>query len=566
MSRPSDGRLPRALRAVALATAWGVIAVGCGSKNSDATRTASGGAAGAAGMSGAGGSAGSGGAAAAAGTGTGGDAAADAAPDSDAAVDAGADVDVDASVDASADAEAGMDAAVDAPVSQFCGDGIRDPITEECDDGTGSLPADSCSLDCRVTDVLAVPPDPSWDGGPTSKVYRSLGSGRHPVGAGAQGYGVAFVTTPEPAKVGVSLFDAQGVPGPVVLLDEATTDANAAPVVAALPNGKLAVAWSDLGVDGSARGVVLRTVDLATGQASASVRLNTTTTQSQKDPDLIWTGSELWAAWVDNSQLTNGYFNDIVMRKLSATGVPQGGEVKLAATKENESRVALAPFAGSWAAVWRMGGGGNESLGAKAGSTSWTVPVGISGGVEDAPGIAEIDATHLLVVFTHDSLTTTRLSGAVLDMGAPGWATPFDITPMVAPYDSDATLTQTHPALVRAGDRVFVSWRSERLSSTSATGEELWLKEITWSSSGATVTLDLSSPEIPLPRSSDHQLKDQRNPALAATPLGPGGAIAAAWVDRGSSLVPSQSYWDVVSELIPVPVVRLPAFDGGTGQ
>ena len=171
MSRPSDGRLPRALRAVALATAWGVIAVGCGSKNSDATRTASGGAAGAAGMSGAGGSAGSGGAAAAAGTGTGGDAAADAAPDSDAAVDAGADVDVDASVDASADAEAGMDAAVDAPVSQFCGDGIRDPITEECDDGTGSLPADSCSLDCRVTDVLAVPPDPSWDGGPTSKVY-----------------------------------------------------------------------------------------------------------------------------------------------------------------------------------------------------------------------------------------------------------------------------------------------------------------------------------------------------------------------------------------------------------
>ena len=48
MSRPSDGRLPRALRAVALATAWGVIAVGCGSKNSDATRTASGGAAGAA--------------------------------------------------------------------------------------------------------------------------------------------------------------------------------------------------------------------------------------------------------------------------------------------------------------------------------------------------------------------------------------------------------------------------------------------------------------------------------------------------------------------------------------
>src|SRR5262245_59446683 len=58
----------------------------------------------------------------------------------------------------------GMDGAVDGaagepdsgppphPVSEYCGDAIRDPVLEECDDGSGAQD-DGCTADCRVRSV-----------------------------------------------------------------------------------------------------------------------------------------------------------------------------------------------------------------------------------------------------------------------------------------------------------------------------------------------------------------------------------------------------------------------------
>jgi hypothetical protein len=91
----------------------------------------------------------------------------------DGAVDAGADTLSDASPDDAADAPH--------PVSQFCGDRIRNPVTEECDDGTSP---GSCTADCRVRSgrLLQAGRD---DGGDPRGPRRRLGSGRHITSAGS---------------------------------------------------------------------------------------------------------------------------------------------------------------------------------------------------------------------------------------------------------------------------------------------------------------------------------------------------------------------------------------------
>jgi hypothetical protein len=83
-------------------------------------------------------------------------------------------------------------------------------------------------------------------------------------------------------------------------------------------------------------------------------------------------------------------------------------------------------------------------------------------------------------------------------------------------------------------------------------GEDTWLAEITWDASSP---CPVFLPAIPLPRVASHANGDQRHPALAASPLYPGGAISAAWEDFGGTLAGAGSV-DVAFELIPTPVLR----------
>ncbi len=458
------------------------------------------------------------------------------------------------------DANVGDGAGGGAP-SVFCGDGIRDPVLEECDDGTGSSPPDSCSASCQVEDVLVVP-GPGSDGGVPPKAVRRVGDGRHPVGGGAQGFGVALVdsSTSQPA-IQMRAFDEKGVPKTLfTIANDSTSTASANPVVAALPSGKFAVAWTDLGGDGSGPGIALRTVDPVAQTLGTLVRVNTTTSLTQRDPDLIWTGTELIVAWVDESKIGTT-FADTKWRKLDGTGALVGGEQTLAGTAAVEANVALAPFAGTWAAAWRSASGSSENVVARTGTNTWSIPLSAPGPADDRPALAELDASHLLLVFTEGggAFSTSRLRGAILDLGSTS-ATPFDISPLVAPYSTDPSLGQSHPNVVSVGTRIFVAWRSEAVSGV-ADAEELWLKELSW---GA-LTLDLSAIEIPLPRATAHRKDDQRHAALAGTPLFPEGAIASAWDDYGRVFGSIEGTPDVVAELIPVPIVRLVG-DGGSGQ
>lgn len=125
------------------------------------------------------------------------------------------------------------------------------------------------------------------------------------------------------------------------------------------------------------------------------------------------------------------------------------------------------------------------------------------------------------------------------------------------PGDAGTPLGILRPAAVRVGTRAFVAWATEAVIADPR-GEEMWRKEVTWSGSA----LDTSSVEIRLPRRDTHRLGDQRFPALAATPLGPEGAIAEAWMDLGNTFA-AEASGDVAVELMPVPVLRKLSADGG---
>jgi hypothetical protein len=175
----------------------------------------------------------------------------------------------------------------------------------------------------------------------------------------------------------------------------------------------------------------------------------------------------------------------------------------------------------------------------------------------DPPALLELDGTHMLVVFAEGSgQNTAKLRGAVLDTAQPGATVAFDIGPLVQ-GDAGTPLGILRPAAVRVGTRVFVAWATEA-AIADPRAEEMWLKEVIWSGN----TLSTSSAEVPLPRWDSHRLGDQRFPALAATPLGPQGAIAAAWMDLGKTFA-AEANGDVAVELMPVPVVRKLLADGG---
>ena len=107
---------------------------------------------------------------------------------------------------------------------------------------------------------------------------------------------------------------------------------------------------------------------------------------------------------------------------------------------------------------------------------------------------------------------------------------------------------------------MYLSWRAAAASGDPK-AEELWLRELQWNGSSITLGTPLR-----LPRWDAHTAGDQRFPALAASPLGPEGALVTAWDDYGLVFGKDEGAPDVVVELIPVPVLRKNLLiDGGAG-
>jgi hypothetical protein len=481
----------------------------------------------------------------------------DAADDAPAAEDAPGDV----------SAEPAEDAGPDGPTGEnVCGDGWRDPIDEECDDGNGSNPPDSCSSDCRVTDLLPVFGPMPEAGTIPDKMHRKLGLGRHPIGAGDAGFAIAFVDYLKvPADINLKLFGPKGapLPGIITLASGMNQISDADPVVAALPGGKFAVAWTDANADGDGRGIAFRIVDPAVPPTSQPGHANTVTAQNQEAPDILWTGSEIVVVWQDAATTGPMNLSDVRARRFSSSGTALGSE-DVAATLLRETQPALARFGSGWAVAWRAQStvAPEESIGVKSGSAVWSVGPFMPGPIFERPALVELDATRLLVVFSETTIVggqnVPRLRGALLDTQAPGSVQRFSIEPLIAGYSA---LPQYEPNVARVGDRIYVAWRSAGIKSWP--DGEIWLKEVHWSSAGA--TLDLSGVELEIPREPAHRVGPQRRPALAAAPLWPEGALVTAWEDFGQVFGAIEGTPDFVVSFVPTPILRIEG-DGGLGK
>jgi hypothetical protein len=443
-----------------------------------------------------------------------------------------------------------------------CGDGWRDPTTEECDDGLGmSTARRGCSSTCQVLDELAVAPNPN--AGLTNS--RTLGAGRHTVAVSTSTFGVTYLD-PNALTLSLATFSAKGVAGAVTPFSgQSTVVQESNPVVAGLPCDQYAVAWTDYDTQGGNElNVALQIVTPGMAPTAAPTIVNQVTGFSQFDPDILWTGSELVVAWVDDSNPADSNIltaPDIRYATLDATGKILSGPLTLAATTHSEADVALAAFNGSWAAAWRDDVNGLETVQVVAGSSAWTVgPAFLPAPVSAKPSLVPLDATHLLVAYavgvddTDSGVANgSRLQVAVLSTTATGMVTGQAVAPTV----SAATgLDQSQPSAINVNGNVYLAWWTAA-ALTDKNGEQLWLKNIGWNG----MTPDLTKAEISLARWTQAQLGDQRLPGLAASTLPPGGAIVAAWDDLGRNIASGEGSGDVVVELAPAPVLRT----GGTG-
>ena len=436
------------------------------------------------------------------------------------------------------------------PPSTHCGDAIRDPITEECDDGPG-MEDDSCSETCRIHNIFITPV--TNPGGPRIR-SRSLGYGRHPVAAGAQGSAVVFTeTTAEEVVLASALFDVQGRRVAVVDLQPGARPSQLAdPVVAALPSGAFAVAWNDL-LQG-ASDVGLRRLE--SGSPGPVTYANASLAGNQQDPDLVWTGSELVVGWIDGFTAK--------LRRFNADLAAISQEQSLSAPTEMASSIALGVFDSGWAAAWRtIDDSALEVIRIRSAAAEWSSEAFEPGAAFERPALLELDASHLLVVFgvgTYpaglDGSVVARLRGAILDLDSPGVVQAVPLEPLLEPYASDATFDQLRPALVRVGSRNFLLWEGEGRVADPLS-DQVWLSELEWN-----VATGLTRQEERPLQVDASTIGSQRTPAAAASPLGPQGALVTVWEERSNDTL-HETLPDIAFGLRPVPLVSLAPTGGG---
>jgi hypothetical protein len=361
-----------------------------------------------------------------------------------------------------APATMGGEAGAPALVSKFCGDAIRDPRTEGCDDGPGD-DADSCSSSCEVRNVLVVDEDRS------TKRSRYLGFGAHPLAANAGTAGVVFTQTEgATTTLYLSRFSdlGQRLGTPVALSAGLAADEQSNPVLVGLADDRYVAAWSDK--SGGTLDVVLRPVSAA-GLVGDPIVANKKVSGAQFDPDLLWAGEELAVAWTD------GF--DIKLRTFTSELLPTDDELTLS-SGGFAGDVTLASHASSWAAAFREATEmGDEQIGVVLGDgTRFVVGPIVAGPSGDHPALVSLDAKRLLLVFTSSREGVPRLGGAILNVDDPSEVTLFEPAAL-EPSDIDSALEQRRPALAKVGDRVVLTWQSSS-PPDDVLGQEIFLAEL----------------------------------------------------------------------------------------
>ncbi len=380
---------------------------------------------------------------------------------------------------------------LDVRVSLFCGDGVVDPITEECDDGGDLEVGDLCSPTCQVHDALPqLQAASAWDrlqsDGPSDELLdgqlgRFLGLGRHPIGAGPAGFAVAFVQEPQTFAaapfIGLALYD---YPVPIELdaprlerdpwepapsegqswlpVVNVSVDTRvplfADPVVAGLADGSFAVAFTDHAGDGDSLGIAVRRVHPADPFAGELRHANATGDYSQYDADIVALdgGTSVVVAWTDDRDAQNG--PDLYLRRLNTALTGPAEDTVLAATPQAEGHVALTEFAGDWAAAWRASAPASVSTASGAGGAGGASGVGAApgaagalgaGGASDAPSG---DPGSVLMTTGRETLEVELADGTHWTVLEPLDEVSFELGPFLPGHADDrpalVALTEQH--------------------------------------------------------------------------------------------------------------------------
>lgn len=450
------------------------------------------------------------------------------------AEDAAVDVMLDAPADDAVTFDAGGDGAVDAPqevdppdapIPALCGDGLRDPLTEECDDGIDSAPGQSraCTSSCTVVD-RPIEADPE-------AIERRLGQGRHPTTGGPFGHAVALLETTSmeagsDTSIAVLTFSPVGESLGLTTIADVLLDSD--PVLATLPDGDYALAHASLDADDDGLGIMLCRIPNAGGPAQCAGSVTGTTAFSQRAPDLLWTGAALVLGWEDESTIPR----QVCTLRFDGNLQPLAEQNCRGVMDAWQSTLTL----GSSATAWREDDGQASVFAVELAAATWTSPfVGLPS-ANEAPAIVDIAPSGTLVVYGDDS---SALHAVVLDGSA---------NTVFASVLNDAASPRSTPSLAVTDEGIYLAWREPSADPDPDAGwdpayEELWLQRLAWDG----MTLDTSAVPIPLPRMPWDQTGDQRKPSLAAVPYSSGGAVFAAWNHLGR---------DVIIELIPTPVLR----------
>jgi cysteine-rich repeat protein len=465
----------------------------------------------------------------------------------------------EAGVDSS-DADAGP------PVSVICGDAIRG-LDEECDDGNTS-DDDFCTTTCRVRGRLALIADnvpfPSFK-------RRSISRGYHPIAGNERAAALLFADSSAALReLRAVLYRPDGTrlggdSGIAVSEDRPPIDPADA-VIAALPGNTFAVAWSVLPTGTSSnRTIALRTVDGATGALGAVQTASISSNGNQEAPDAVWTGNELVVSWMDR---TDPLLPQGKVRRFDANLNPMGGEEDLSTDGTEEGAPTVAAFGGSHAALWiEHDENFDYVVHVRGGGVSWTVP-GIFRFAGDRFHLEALDSQHLIATWTQvDYLSdgghdVPSLYTAVFDTNAPGPVTSVRVTGLSGALSDDPTRGHREPALTVAGTSAYLAWVSEPGVLGSIEGA-LVMKEMPWRASNG--GLDLARAEEALARNPMMQnTAFEDAPALALIPWTTGGTLFVAWEDGQRVFGREERSPDVIAQLVPVPIVKLSAADGGS--
>lgn len=439
------------------------------------------------------------------------------------------------------------------PHSQRCGDGIRDPLIEQCDDGSEGKDS-LCTADCEATAALAVPLS-DLGSSPSERPKRLLGMGSHPLAVGEGGAALAVVEANEvPHELWLYRADAQGRTLPPVLVDGRLAEFGeyADPSVAALGGGQYAITWT--AYTETAFDVMLTRV-AADASVIAPTIVNTFRDVSQFHSDLAASANELQVVWEEDFDVNTR--NEVYSRRYDLELNPLTDADPLATGTAMERGATTVAWSAGVAAAWYSAGrepGAQATIFVESGQMQWTVEPAFGAAPQrDNPALVALRDDLLIALFQTDEGSPFQVDGAVrADRIEYSIVQRNGATTQRAALFPDLETLQTELTAAFDGEYVYVAW-NDQPSSTTNSEPQLWYSRARFDEDALAL-----EPEPPRRFVVDDTLEQGRQfrPVLAAwaDPLG-GGLLGWAWADSGQVLGMAQALPDVWMRFTPTPLL-----------